>query len=141
MRHSKIRNSCPRHMLRCTEVSQPIDAMGHELTRHLAERAAAMPQKPPRRHATRAAEAGQSRHFATQKNSETLRRSPLEETTGQRYLLLRHARLTKSAQQSFQRRFVENEVDLSHLFDRKSGPALFHLGTRLFGARPVAEMA
>src|SRR5262249_41362495 len=26
-RHSKIRNSCPRHMLRCAEVSQPIDAM------------------------------------------------------------------------------------------------------------------
>jgi len=32
-------------MLRCTEVSQPIDAMGHELPRRLAERAAVMPPK------------------------------------------------------------------------------------------------
>ena len=30
MRHSKIRNSCPRHMLRCTEVSQLIYAMGQK---------------------------------------------------------------------------------------------------------------
>jgi hypothetical protein len=44
----------------------PMAALGHELPRHLAERAAVMPPKAAAPHATRAAEAGQQETHAPQ---------------------------------------------------------------------------